>query len=408
MPRLFWPALLALALLSACTVPQEPTTTAGKPELGLRPVAFAALPGWAQGDPAQAMPAFLQTCARLVAMTPDQKLGGAGTAAALGGTPAAWRASCEAAPAVPQGDSAAARSFFETWFQPYAVSNAATGGASGLFTGYYEPEVAGSRSPGGRYTTPLLGKPDDLVQVDLGQFAPDLKGRTIAGRVDGRTFVPYYDRAQIEAGALAHDRLGLLWLADPIDAFVLQIQGSGRVRLPDGHVVRVSYAAQNGRPYVPLGRVLAQDGDIPLKQVSMQSIRAWLAAHPDQAAAMMDQNPSYVFFRELDGLPDDQGPPGALGAPLTPGRSIAVDRHFLPLGAPVFVATTDPLTHAPIRRLMQAQDLGGAITGPVRADIFWGWGPDAEARAGLMKSQGTDYVLLPRPAQRVASPAPAP
>ncbi len=401
MRRLAWPALLALAVLSGCVAP-PPTTTAGKATLGLHPVAFAALPGWAQDDAAQALPAFEASCATMAAMAPDQKLGGAGEAAALGGTPAAWRPACDAAQAVPAGNTAAARGFFEQWFQPYAVSDASSGSATGLFTGYYEPEVAGSRSPGVGYTVPLLGKPDDLVEVDLGQFAPDLKGRSISGRVDGDTFVPYYDRAQIEAGALSSRRLGLLWLADPIDAFVLQIQGSGRVRLPDGHVVRVSYAAQNGRPYVPLGRVLARAGDIPLQQVSMQSIRAWLVAHPDQAAAMMDQNPSYVFFRELDGLPDDQGPPGALGAPLTPGRSIAVDRHFLPLGAPVFVATTDPVTHAPIRRLMQAQDLGGAITGPVRADVFWGWGSDAEARAGLMKQPGTDYVLLPRPA-RVAS-----
>jgi membrane-bound lytic murein transglycosylase A len=391
-----WPALCALAIASGCTTPPAQNTAGGKPTLGLAAVAFSALPGWAQDDPAQALPPFLASCARLSEMAPDQPLGGAGLAAKLGGTPAAWAPACTAAAGVPAGDWTAARRFFEQWFQPYAVSDATGGSAEGLFTGYYEPEVAGSRSPGPRYPEPLLGKPDDLVQVDLGQFAPDLKGRSIAGRVVGRGFVPYYDRAEIEAGALAPARLGLLWLADPVDAFFLQIQGSGRVRLPDGHVVRVSYAAQNGRPYVPLGWVLAQEGDIPLKQVSLQTIRAWLVAHPDQAAAMMDRNPSYVFFRELDGLPDDQGPPGALGAPLTPGRSIAVDRRFLPLGAPVFVATTDPVTLAPVRRLMQAQDVGGAIAGPVRADIFWGWGPDAEARAGLMKAPGTDYVLLPR------------
>lgn len=401
-----WLALLAPALLgvSACTVPQPPAGGKAQATLGLRPVAFAALPGWSEDNAAQALPPFLASCASLAGMAPDQKLGGAGAAASLGGTPAAWRPACDAARAVPPGDPQAARRFFETWFQPYAVSNAADGSASGLFTGYYEPEVAGSRSPGGRYDVPLMRTPDDLVHVDLGQFASDLKGRSITGRISGRQFVPYYDRAEIEAGALTHDRLGLLWLADPIDAFVLQIQGSGRVRLPDGHVVRVTYAGQNGRPYVPIGRVLADRGDIPLSQVSMQSIRAWLVAHPDQAQSIMDQNPSYVFFREIDGLPSDQGPPGALGAPLTPGRSIAVDRHFLPLGAPVFVATTDPLTRAPFRHLMQAQDLGGAIRGPVRADIFWGWGPDAEARGGLMKAQGTDYVLLPRAARTASLP----
>ena len=182
-----------------------------------------------------------------------------------------------------------------------------------------------------------------------------------------------------------------------MDAFFLEIQGSGRVDLPGGKVIRVSYAGQNGRPYVPIGRVLADRGQIPLDQVSLQSIRAWLDAHPDQAAAMMDQNPSYVFFREIDDLRPDQGPPGALGVALTPGRSAAVDRTYIPLGAPLFVATTDPVTGAKLQRLLVAQDLGGAIRGPVRADIFFGWGKEAEDRAGRMRQPGTSYLLLPVP-----------
>ena len=169
------------------------------------------------------------------------------------------------------------------------------------------------------------------------------------------------------------------------------------MRLRDGSVVRVSYDGQNGRPYVPVGRVLARSGDLPLDQVTMPAIRAWLAAHPDRAASVMDANPSYVFFRELDGVRPDQGPPGALGAPLVPGRSIAVDRRFLPLGAPVFLDTTDPLDGEPLRRLMVAEDLGGAIRGPVRADVFWGWDRDAATRAGTMKAPGRAWVLLPRP-----------
>jgi membrane-bound lytic murein transglycosylase A len=266
-----------------------------------------------------------------------------------------------------------------------------------LFTGYFEPEVSGSRSPGGVFRTPMLGRPGDLVQVDLGDFVDDLKGRAIVGRLQDGKLVPYYDRAQIEAGALAKRRLELLWLADPIDAYFLQVQGSGRVDLPDGRVVRVSYAGQNGRRSVLIGKVLAERGDIPLEQISLQSIRAWLVAHPDKATEVLDQNPSYVFFREVNNLRPDEGPPGALGVPLTPGRSIAIDRGFLPMGAPVYVATTDPVSREPLQRLTVAQDVGGAIRGPVRADIFFGWGHDAEDRAGRMREHGTEYVLLPKP-----------
>lgn len=189
-----------------------------------------------------------------------------------------------------------------------------------------------------------------------------------------------------------------MWLADPIDAFFLQIQGSGRVRLPDGRIVRVSYAAQNGRPYVAIGRVLADEGQIPLDQVSLPSIRAWLVAHPERAAEVMNRNRSFVFFRELPGARPDQGPPGTEGAPLTPGRSAAVDRSVLPMQAPVFIDTTDPLDGTRLQRLLVAQDTGGAIKGAVRADIFFGWGADAEARAGHMRGRGSMVVLLPKPA----------
>jgi membrane-bound lytic murein transglycosylase A len=230
----------------------------------------------------------------------------------------------------------------------------------------------------------------------LGSFADDLKGRRIAGRVSNGNLVPYYDRSEIEHGALQGKRAELLYLADPVDAFFLQIQGSGRVTLPNGGLVRVTYAGQNGRPYVPIGRVLSASGDIPADQVSMQSIRAWLNAHPDHAADVMNQNPSYVFFRELPNSNQSEGPPGALGVPLTPGRSIAVDRGFIPLGAPVWIDTTDPLDGSALQRLMVAQDLGGAIRGAVRADLFFGWDKQAAERAGKMRQKGQEYVLLPK------------
>jgi membrane-bound lytic murein transglycosylase A len=307
--------------------------------------------------------------------SPAQSLGGSGRAGALGGTPAQWQAVCDRARAVPPGDDAAARLFFESAFQPYGIS--ADGGAIGLFTGYYEPEVAGSLSETRLYKYPLYRRPPDL---------PDGPSRA------------YFTRAQIERGALAHRHLELLWLADPIDVFFLHIQGAGRVRLPDGQVIRVTYAGKNGRPYVPIGRVLVDRGEMTLDQVSMQSIRAWLVAHPDQAGALMDQNPSYVFFREIHGVAADEGAPGSLGAPLTPRRSLAVDKAYVPLGAPVWIDTRDTLDGKPIRRLMFAQDLGGAIRGPVRADIFFGWGPDADAHAGKMRGQGMEFVLLPKAA----------
>ena len=391
-------ASLVVLTLAACVAPPPPSAE-GVLRMTVTPVTFNALPGWRDEHPAQAMPAFLAGCA-VYARNPDQALGGTGEAASRGGNPQQWRAACDVARTLPPGDEAA-RGFFETYFQPWAI--AGNGNPNGLFTGYYEPEVRGARSPGGSYRTPLLGRPNDMVQADLGAFVPDLKGQRIVGRLQQGQLLPYWDRAAIEGGALERQRLGIVWLADPIDAFVLQIQGSGRVRLGDGRVVRVTYAGQNGRPYVPIGRVLADRGQVPLEQVSMQSIRAWLVAHPAEAVEVMNQNPSYVFFRELIGMRPDDGPPGSLGAPLTPGRSLAVDRNFIPLGAPIWLDTTDPLTGSRLQRLMMAQDTGGAIKGPVRADVFWGWGAEAEEKAGRMRQSGSQYVLLPRPVQAAAN-----
>jgi membrane-bound lytic murein transglycosylase A len=359
----------------------------------LAPVGFDGLPGWRSDRVADALPAFLAGCR---AMASGKALGGSGETASRGGNPAQWRAACDLGRNVPTGDEAAARRFFEQAFQPYAISDA--GADQGLFTGYYEPEVRGALAPAPGFATPLYGRPADIVQADLGAFAPDLKGRKLTGRVEGGRFVPYWDSAAISGGALAGRRLEILWLADKVDAFFLEIQGSGRVRLPDGGVVRVTYADQNGRGYVPIGRVIAERDHIPPSQVSLQSIRAWLAAHPADAAGVMNQNPSYVFFRELAGIDPNQGPPGSLGAGLTPGRSAAVDRSFIPLGAPLWIDTTDPIDGSRLQRLLVAQDTGGAIKGPIRADVFWGWGQDAETRAGKMRQQGAAFVLLPRAA----------
>lgn len=345
-------AAAVLLGLAACTPPA--------------PQAVSDLPGWGEDKLAEAVPAYLAGCARR--------------------TPVQTEALCAEAAALPPGDNTAARAFFERNFVLRPAGE-------GLMTGYYEPELRGAATASPAYAVPLHRRPADLVEVDLGAFAADLKGRRTAGRVEGGRLRPYPDRAAIEADAA---RPALLFLADPVDRFFLQIQGSGRVVLPDGGVRRVGYDGQNGRPYVPIGRLLADEGAIPRDQVSMQSIRAWLAAAgPERAAAMMDRNPSYVFFRDVPARPD-QGPTGAQGVPLTPLRSIAVDRTEIPLGSPVWMVARDPRSGAPMRRLVLAQDTGGAIRGPARADLFWGWGEAAAHAAGPMQEQATLYVLQPR------------
>ena len=371
--------LLALSLLAAC-VPRGPD------RLTLAPARFADLPGWGQDDLGAALAAFNRSCALVLTgkQPPQTPLGPNGIA----GTVADWQPPCAAAASLGGADAAAQRQLFETWFTPYRAGN--NGRSEGLFTGYYEPELRGARQPGGAYTTPLLRRPPDLVMVDLGLFRPAWRGERIAGRViDGR-LKPIESRSEIERGALDRQRLAFVWVDDPVDAFFLHIQGSGRVRLPDGSLVQVGYDGQNGQPYVPIGRLLIERGMLDRDSVSMQAIRAWIKANPEAGAALMAENPSYVFFREVQG----EGPVGTQGVALTPGRSLAVDRDFVPLGVPVWLDAGDDTGR--LQRLMVAQDTGGAIRGPVRGDVFWGFGPDAEARAGAMKARGEYYILLPK------------
>lgn len=379
----------AALLLAGCAV-TPPTPPA--PKLTLTPVRFSDLPGWNADNSAAALATFVKSCA-----SRDRQPDNAVIApAALGMTAAQWRKPCAAARATPNND-AAARAFFAAYFTPYLAGN--NDNSEGLFTGYYEPLLHGARQRGGAYQTPLMKRPPDLVMVDLGRFRPAWHGERIAGRVVSGSLVPYPSRAEIERGALNASQLALYWVNDPVDAFFLQVQGSGRVELPDRTQIRLGYAGQNGQPYVAIGKKLVERGAMTTDQVSLQSIRAWIAAHPDQAKALMDENPSYVFFRELPG----DGPLGAEGVVLTAGRSLAVDRKFIPLGTPVYVATDDSKT--PLQRLMVAQDTGGAINGPVRGDVFWGFGTDAETRAGNMRAQGKYYLLLPKDVTLPRSPA---
>ena len=390
---------LFLVALTACA-PRPPAPD----KLVLQPVSFADLPGWASDDHGAALPALLRSCARFARQPDTTRLpptpgdGATGEAAGIGGTLADWRQSCAAAAELPANDGSAARAFFERYFHPFRAAN--NRDTTGLFTGYYEAELRGARQPSAPYTVPLYRTPPDLISVDLADFSSEFAGRTIAGKVADGKLRPYDDRTAIETGALRERNLELLWVDDPVDAFFLHIQGSGRVTLDDGSVVRVGYANKNGHIYTAIGRELVKRGSMTTEQVSMQSLRAWLKANPAEAEALMNTNRSYVFFREIPGAKPDEGPLGAQSVALTPGRSLAVDRKFLPLGAPVWLDIGHPDDkQAPrLRRLMVAQDTGGAIRGPVRGDVFWGWGEAAAARAGAMRDRGGYYILLPLPA----------
>jgi Membrane-bound lytic murein transglycosylase len=342
-----------------------PVTMAG---FQLLPVDYSQLPNWAYDNHAQALKAFRRSCGNIGGKRAVANSGNGGAF----GTSGDWRRACSAAASAGSSD-AAARDFFEAYFVPYLVESA--GSNDGLFTGYYEALLNGSRRRSDRYSVPLYRPPG-------------------AG---GRK----YSRAEIEAGALAGKGLELLWADDPVEVFFLQIQGSGRVRLDDGSIIRIGYAGNNGFSYFPIGRELIRRGEIAPEQMSMQAIRVWLEAHPNQADGLMNMNPSYVFFRILDN--DGEGPIGAHGVSLTPGRSLAVDPSFVPYGVPVWLETTDPVQgNAPMHRLVVAQDTGGAIKGPIRGDVFWGMGQEAELRAGLMKQPGRYFLLLPRAAAAVS------
>jgi membrane-bound lytic murein transglycosylase A len=390
-------ATLTLFALAACA----PTVTPPAPQppsdkLVWQPASFAALDRWRQSDLRTALGAFAATCAKLVQRKDDDSFGGS-----VGyGYVRDWKPACTASLASGDLTADAVRGFFERWFTPAMATN--DGAEIGLFTGYYEPELSGSRKRHGRYQTPLLAKPADLVMVDLGAFRDNLKGERIAGRIEGGRLVPYAKRGEIVAGALGSRAEPLVYVDDPVGAFFLQVQGSGRVKFADGSVMRVGYDGQNGHPYTAIGRVLVARGAIAKEQLSMQSIRAWLRANPADARALMNENASYVFFKELPSADPHQGAPGAAGVPLTPQASLAVDARFHGLGAPMWVEAPVPAIDAAkpdvdFRRLLIAQDTGGAIRGPVRGDVYWGSGTAAESVAGRMAHRGKLFVLLPKP-----------
>jgi membrane-bound lytic murein transglycosylase A len=386
--RHLFSTFLPLLIVAGCAqIPQQetPATQAHTPcvpckdqeppkpaEPALQPAAYGDLPGWQGDDLLPAFQAFVNQCASL------QKQ-------------ALWRAACNSASTAAPTDASSVRAWFESQLRPWQLVNP-DGNRTGLVTGYYEPILKGSRTRKSPYTTPVFGVPEDLIVVDLGELYPELKHMRLRGRLEGRKLVPYYSRA--DWAQQEDKRKSLLWVDDPIDFFFMQIQGSGQIELDDGSRIRLNYADQNGHPYRSIGRWLIDKGELKPEQASMQGIKAWARANPKRLQELLNTNPSLVFFRELKA--EGSGPQGAMGLALTPERSIAVDPRITPLGAPVWLATTQPNSDAPLQRLMLAQDTGGAIRGPVRADFYWGSGPAAGSQAGKMKQSGSMWVLLPR------------
>lgn len=389
---------LAAAALVGCAPVSEairslPVKQAPDPEpekLDLTQMEFPDLPGWAGDNHAEALSAFIRSCDKLELLPKEKPLG----ARPEMGLVADWLEPCQTARKIRPGNKIEAQYFFESRFAPYNVRSAQF--ADGLFTGYYEPDLNGAFGPDQRYRYPLYRLPDDIITANLSQFDQKLGSRKLTGRLEKGKFVPYYSRAQIEDGALKGRQLETIWVDNAIDAFILHVQGSGRVLLSDGSFVRVGYAGRNGHAYTSIGRELVNAQAMRLEDVTMPAIRAWMEANPAAGRELMRKNKSFIFFKVKDG----PGPVGAQGIVLTPGRSLAVDRDFYPLGVPMWLTTTDPGVSGSnaLRRLMVAQDTGGAIKGQMRGDFFWGNGPVAATKAGLMKEEGRFYLLLPRTA----------
>ena len=337
-------------------------------------VAWSELPGWSRDHLTDIWPALLAQCPRM--QRRDEQ----------------WKTPCELAKRVDGASETEIRSFITKHFEPYEIVGK-SGKKDGLITGYYQPLLHGSHQPSERYRYPIYKRPDSLLKIKLDALYPELAGKRVRGRIVGNAVVPFFSRAEIDADQAPLRGNELLWLDDPYASFFLQIQGSGKVLLEDGTLVGVNYADQNGHPYVSIGKKLVERGELPLEAVSLFSIRRWLEQHPDQAHELLNENPSYVFFTLREDATEN--PRGSLNVPLTDLRSLAVDRKVIPLGALVWLDTTLP-NGKPLQRLMLAQDTGGAINGPVRADVFFGTGTEAEQQAGHMKQQGRLFILLPK------------
>ncbi|MEH3145363.1 MAG: murein transglycosylase A [Methylobacterium frigidaeris] len=365
-------------------------------EAVLEPLAFADLPGFADDDLPAALAAFRLSCAR------------AGRAVPAEAAPEAPSQDLAGACAAAEGASDA-RAFFTGHFVPYRVTRPARAEAAerqaGFLTGYFEPELPASLEPSRDFPIPALARPDDLISLEPGETRPGVEAGLRAARQDGGGFLPYPDRAAIEDGALGSRARPLLYLRDAVDLLVLQVQGSGRVRLPDGRAMRLAYDGRNGQPYTSVARLIVAEGHLPLDGLTLDRWTGWLRAHPETARRLIRRNASYIFFR-LEPLPERPeagaatGPSGGGGTPLTPGRSLAVDATLWRYGLPFWLAGRLPTPDGgtvPLARLVIAQDTGSAITGPARGDLYLGTGTEAGAVGGLLRDRARFVVLLPKP-----------
>ena len=370
--------VLYCMIVAGCWSTRAPPHKPAAPVTAYEPGRWSDLPGWNTDSVQDAWQAFLESCRAMRVR-------------------AEWTTPCAAAQTAPADSAADVRAYFESYFEPYKVvrRSGRARADTGLITGYFEPMLHGSRTPSTQFIAPLYAPPPDLLMVDLASLYPELKGKRVRGRLEGNKVVPYYSRSELPADAALHGK-EIVWIDNSFDAMMLEVQGSGRVQLPDGEVIRLQYADQNGQPYRSIGRYLVQIGALTVEQANIPGIRAWLAMHPERLQEVLDSNPSVVFFSE-EPLGDPRlGPKGAEGIALTTGRSIAVDPRSIPLGTPVFLATTLPDSNLPLERLVIAQDTGGAISGAPRADYFCGSGPQANDLAGKMRQQGSLWILWPR------------
>jgi membrane-bound lytic murein transglycosylase A len=383
----------ALGPVVAGTIAVTSAVTGASParvgDAELRPLSFAELDGWPDDDHAAAFATFRRTCKSLTesdaalrpARAPDRAL----------------LAACRAALALPHPGRVEARVFFEAHFQPFAVVPPA---GHGFLTGYYEPEFHGSRQKTGSFSVPLLDRPDDLITIPQGDTLPGIDPGLQSARRTPAGFEPYPDRAAIENGALGSRAKPIVYLREPGEAFIIHVQGSARIRLEDGSVMRVAYAGRNGQPYTSIGRLLVEQGEMDASTMTLERLLGWLRDHPGPARALMQRNRSYIFFREAKELAPEDGPIGGAGIPLTAGRSLAVDRTLWAYGLPFWLEGELPVTldrAEPLRRLMIAQDTGSAILGPARGDFYFGSGEDAGTRAGLLRHRPRFVVLRPKP-----------
>jgi membrane-bound lytic murein transglycosylase A len=377
-PRREGPPSAPLADMALPETPRIAAPALTEPEplksAALVPSAFSEIEGWQEDNPALVLDAFERSCLALRYRYE-------------------WQEVCDEVAALAGRSEQEVRAFFENRFAPYQLRESA-GDPVGLVTGYYIPDLRGSRRQSPDYPFPLYRRPADLLVIDLREIYPELSGYRLRGRLEEQRILPYWDRSEIDGDQRPLAGEELLWVDDPVELFFLHIQGSGRILFEDGSWSMVNYAGQNGHPYRSISRWLLDRGIMTRDEMSMQNIKMWARDNPSQVGALLNTNPSYVFFRELPG--STETPPGALGVPLTPERSVAVDPRYIPLGAPVFLATTWPNSDRPLNRLMMAQDTGGAINGPVRADFFWGMGDAAGNEAGRMKQPLKMWVLLPR------------